>query len=287
MQQILVIANQTAVGSQITRRVHELRGDAPDIGVHIVVPATPRVAGSRRSVDQVGRPVHDADGLERAGRQLRLAKEALARAGATVDGEVGPADPMRAAVLAVEGRRIDRIIVSTLPIGASRWLAMDLPHRLQRRFNLPVDHIVGDDVADGAEPQRVDGPVKVLLVEDQAADIELTKQALSQVAAKVDLTVAKNGAEALEALRAYGPATSSLVLLDLKMPVLDGHEFLARAGQEFDLDEMNIVVLTTSNSDTDREKAHALGARAYMIKDPDFDVFAGAISSLVDEVSTT
>lgn len=285
MQEILIVANQTAVGTQITRRVHELKGEDAEIGVYIVVPATPRIAGGQPKQDGEGRPYHDADGVERAGRQLRLAKEALTKAGATVDGMVGPSDPMRAVTLAAENRRIDRVIVSTLPVGVSRWIAMDLPHRLGRRLDVPVDHVIGTEFDDSADRSVTEGPIHVLLIEDQPADIELTRQALDQAGHRIELKVAKNGADALAALRTYGPTSSDLILLDLKMPVLDGHEFLAQAGDEFDLDALNIVVLTTSNSESDREKAHALGARAYMIKDPDFDSFASGLSSVVNEVA--
>lgn len=285
MREILVVANQTAVGTQITRRVHELRGDDDEVSVFIVVPATPRIGRGQPRADSEGRPFYDPDGLERAAKQLRSAKEALTKAGAAVDGMIGPADPMRAVMLAAEGRDIERIIVSTLPVGMSRWIAMDLPHRLERRLGIPVDHVIGTEFAESTERRVVEGPIQVLLVEDQMADIELTKQALNEAGVPVDLRVAKNGAEAMAVMRTYGPASSNLILLDLKMPVLDGHEFLAQAGQEFDLDSLNIVVLTTSNSDEDREKAHALGARAYMVKDPDFDVFASGLWSLVNEVT--
>lgn len=285
MQQILVIANQTAVGTHVTQRLHELKGEASEIGVHIVVPATPRVGRGKPAVDSAGRAIHDADGTQRAERQLRAAVEAVEKIGATVTGSVGPADPMRAAAIAIQERRVDRILVSTLPPGASRWLAMDIPHRLKRRFKIPVDHVLGKPAPDEVVRRPIEGPLQVLLVEDQPADITLTRQALERADVDVDLTVAKNGAEAIEALRTYGKGAASLVLLDLKMPVLDGHEFLAQAGEEFDLDDLTIVVLTTSTSEADKEKAHALGAGAYVVKDPDFDVFAESLSSIVNEVA--
>ncbi len=284
MQQILVIANKTAIGTHLTQKLHELKGDAPTIGVHVVVPATPRMPGGP-AVDAEGRSIHDADGRLRAERQLHGAIAAIEKIGATVTGSVGESDPMQAAGAAMTDRRVDRILVSTLPIGASRWVAMDLPHRLARRFKVPVDHVIGAEAPEEIERVPITGPVNVLLIEDQPADAALTEQALDLSRQEVDLTVAKNGAEALAVLRTYGPDANNLVLLDLKMPVLDGHEFLEQAGDEFDLDRMNIVVLTTSTSDADRERAHALGAGAYIVKDPDFDVFADTLASVVREVA--
>ncbi|MDH3683469.1 MAG: response regulator [Acidimicrobiia bacterium] len=286
MQQVLVVANQTAVGPHVTQRVHELKGDAPEIGVHVVVPATPRVAKGQSAVDDAGRPIHDGDGHQRAERQLRAAIDSLERAGATnVSGSVGAPDPMQAAANAIRERRIDRIIVSTLPVGVSRWLAMDLPHRLERRFKLPVDHVIGKPTVDEVDRTPIEGPLQVLLIEDQPADVALTKQALSRADTEVEVTVAKNGAEAVEVLRTYGSGSADLVLLDLKMPVLDGHEFLEQVGREFDLESLDIAVLTTSTNEADRERAHALGAGAYIVKDPDFDVFCEMLASLVREVA--
>jgi CheY-like chemotaxis protein len=163
---------------------------------------------------------------------------------------------------------------------------MDLPHRIERRFRLPVEHIVGQAVEEQITPEPIEGPVRVLLVEDQPADIALTRQAFENDDHEVDIRVAKNGAEALDALRTYGPESVDMILLDLKMPVLDGHEFLDQVGQEFELDKLNVVVLTTSSSDSDRERAHALGAGAYIIKDPDFEVFQNSLASVVGEVAT-
>lgn len=285
MQQVLVVANQTAVGAHVTQRVHELKGEAAEIGVHVVVPATPRVAKGQAAVDASGRPIHDGDGHQRAERQLRSAIDSLERAGATVSGSVGAPDPMQAASAAMRDRRIDRIIVSTLPAGVSRWLAMDLPHRLERRFKVPVDHVVGKATPEDVVRTPVAGPLKVLLIEDQPADVALTKQALDRGEREIDLTVAKNGAEAVEVLRTYGPDSTHLVLLDLKMPVLDGHEFLEQVGREFDVESLNIAVLTTSTNEADRERAHALGAGAYIVKDPDFDVFSEMLGSIVREAA--
>jgi len=58
--------------------------------------------------------------------------------GATVDGTVGDPDPMKAIQELVSRRSFDEIIVSTLPSGVSRWLHQDLPHKVERKFHLPV-----------------------------------------------------------------------------------------------------------------------------------------------------
>ncbi|MDH3682001.1 MAG: response regulator [Acidimicrobiia bacterium] len=150
---------------------------------------------------------------------------------------------------------------------------------------MPVDHIIGKAAVEEITRSPIDGPVKVLLVEDEEADAELTRRALDHASLDVELAVAKNGAEAVQAIRTYGPDSVHLVLLDLKMPVFDGHQFLEQVGEEFDLDDLNIMVLTTSTNETDRERAHALGAGAYLVKDPDFHLFCDTMESVVREVA--
>ncbi|MDH3683862.1 MAG: response regulator [Acidimicrobiia bacterium] len=284
MKQVLVVANRTAIGAHLTQRVYELKQSESGLSVVVVVPATPPSHRGLK-VDADGRQVADPYGLERAHRQLSKALAALENVGVTATGWVGPADPMGCVRQATSEMTFDRIIVSTLPPGSSRWVAMDLPHRISRRYKIPVDHVIGRRVAEPEEPEPLEGPVHVLLVEDQPADIELTRRAIDLIATQVDLMVARNGAEAMAALRTYGLGGIDLVLLDLKMPVLDGHGFLEAVGEEFDLDDLNVVILTTSTSQQDRERAHALGAGAYVVKDPDFDVFTDALRSVVDEMA--
>ena len=94
-----------------------------------------------------------------------------------------------------------------------------------------------------------------------------------------------DGAEAVNHIRVHGQKDIDLVLLDLKMPKVDGHEFLEIVGREFDVNALNVTVVTSSVSDEDRERAHALGAGAYVVKDPDIYEFQAAIHSIVTEVA--
>jgi hypothetical protein len=75
--------------------------------------------------------------------------------GAEADGEIGDADPLRAIRNLLHEQEFDEIILSTLPPGASRWLRMDLPHRVERSSKLPVTHIVGPH---GPTSMRISGP---------------------------------------------------------------------------------------------------------------------------------
>jgi GABA permease len=81
-----------------------------------------------------------------AAARQRLHEELLRlrRLGAEVDGEVGEADPVAAIKEVLGSQQVDEIILSTLPQRRSRWLARDLPGRVQRDFGLPVTHVVSE-----------------------------------------------------------------------------------------------------------------------------------------------
>jgi len=137
MRRYLVVANQTLGGEHLAATVRERLGLGP-CSFYVVVPRTPP-PGHALWVDE---------------EAAALAEERLAHAiarfrelGADVDGEVGDRNPMQAigdAMRARRGEHFDEIIVSTLPPGPSRWLRMDLPHRVQELYRLPVTHVVGE-----------------------------------------------------------------------------------------------------------------------------------------------
>lgn len=134
MRRYLVVANQTLGGEHLTEKIKELLAGGP-CRFHVLVPAT---VPSDHAVYTEG----EAEALARQ----RL-DEALARfgaMGAEADGEVGDANPLEAVGDTLRDGKFDEIILSTLPPGASRWLKQDLPHRVERSFELPVTHIVGE-----------------------------------------------------------------------------------------------------------------------------------------------
>lgn len=140
----LVVANQTLGGDALMREVRYLADQHEDATFHIVVPATPPTDQTAYDNAQLGR----LDGLEDEGRGVDLARrrlrEALRRfadAGLEADGEVADPDPVQAVADALEQTACDEVIVSTLPARLSRWLGMDLPSRVRRRFDLPVHHV--------------------------------------------------------------------------------------------------------------------------------------------------
>jgi two-component system response regulator len=124
----------------------------------------------------------------------------------------------------------------------------------------------------------------ILLVEDNPKDEALTLRALkkSNVANKVD--VARDGAQALDYLFGNGsgppPELPQLILLDLKLPKIDGLELLARIRGNERTRLLPVVILTTSTEDKDRLNGYRLGANSYVRKPVDFIQFADAVGQL-------
>ena len=127
----------------------------------------------------------------------------------------------------------------------------------------------------------------ILLVEDNDDDVELTLRALrrNRVANRVD--VVRDGAEALDYLFATGSYsgrdardTPNLVLLDLKLPKVGGLEVLERLRADPRTRRLPIVVLTSSNVESDLARSYDLGANSYIRKPVDFTQFMEAVNQL-------
>ena len=122
--------------------------------------------------------------------------------------------------------------------------------------------------------------VEILLVEDNANDAELTLRALKQRNLANQVQVCCDGAEALDFFSGGAGPLPKVVLLDLKLPKVDGLEVLRRLKQDTRTKSIPIVVLTSSSEEPDIERAYALGANSYIVKPVDFEAFARAVSDV-------
>lgn len=128
--------------------------------------------------------------------------------------------------------------------------------------------------------------IHLLLVEDSAADIELTIEALRDARVANELHVARDGVEAMAYLRREGDAGAAprpdLVLLDLNLPKKDGREVLTEMKNDPELRVIPVVVLTTSAEEADVLRSYELHAAAYITKPVDFGQFLKALHALED-----
>ena len=129
-------------------------------------------------------------------------------------------------------------------------------------------------------------PVEILLVEDNPDDVELTLRALHEQNLANHVKVVGDGVEALDYLRPDNPADApedgypKLVLLDLKLPRIGGLEVLRRLKAADATKTIPVVVLTSSQEESDLVESYRLGAYSYIVKPVDFEQFTGAVVKL-------
>jgi len=126
----------------------------------------------------------------------------------------------------------------------------------------------------------------ILLVEDNPNDLELTLIALERSQLANEVIIVRDGAEALDYLHARGAyakreqGNPAVVLLDLKLPKVDGLEVLAEIRASATLKSMPVVMLTSSREEQDLVRSYELGVNAYVVKPVDFAEFVRAIADL-------
>lgn len=126
----------------------------------------------------------------------------------------------------------------------------------------------------------------ILFADDNAQDVELTLAALSEYNLANEVVIANDGAEALDYLYCRGrfaarpDGNPALVLLDLKMPKVDGLEVLRIIKQDENLRAIPVVMLTSSREEQDLVRSYRLGVNAYVVKPVDFQAFVEAVKQL-------
>jgi CheY-like chemotaxis protein len=126
----------------------------------------------------------------------------------------------------------------------------------------------------------------ILLAEDSGHDIELTLAALQEHNIANDVVIVRDGQEALDYLYRRekfadrNPVNPALVLLDLKMPKLDGLETLAVIKADSQLKAIPVVMLTSSREEVDLVRSYQLGVNAYVVKPVDFTAFVDAVKEI-------
>jgi len=135
----------------------------------------------------------------------------------------------------------------------------------------------------------MNNPALILLVEDNSMDVELILEAFKEARLANKIQVANTGEDALDYLFGQGPYADraaypppDLVLLDLKLPGIDGHEILRRLKKTEKLKRLPVVILTSSRDEGDRAMSYDIGANSYLVKPVDFDNFIKVVRQVAD-----
>jgi CheY-like chemotaxis protein len=127
---------------------------------------------------------------------------------------------------------------------------------------------------------------RILIVEDDPKDVELTMTALADYNLANEVVVARDGQQALDYLYSRGEFSTrstdnpAVMLLDLKLPKVDGLEVLQQIKSDERLKMIPVVVLTSSNEEKDMMRSYSLGVNAYVVKPVDFHEFINAVKEL-------
>ena len=133
----------------------------------------------------------------------------------------------------------------------------------------------------------MDEKVQVLFVEDDPNDEELTLIAFEKMGYSDQIKVAREGAEAINILLGDGSAKGKafgtsirLILLDLKLPKMDGLEVIEKIRNHNEIKSIPIVVLSSSSHESDVRRSYQLGVNSYVVKPVDFDVYIETVQKL-------
>lgn len=125
-------------------------------------------------------------------------------------------------------------------------------------------------------------PFEMLLIEDDEDDVRLTQEALKDSKVIVNFSLASDGEDGLRRLRAPRSARPDLILLDLNLPRMSGREVIKELKSDDALKGIPVVVLTTSEAESDIAKCYNLGANCYITKPVDFQQFIRIIKAIDD-----
>jgi CheY-like chemotaxis protein len=129
-------------------------------------------------------------------------------------------------------------------------------------------------------------PIQVVLIEDSAADIRLTQEALRDGKVINELHILRDGEEALNYLfrrgEYEGAVRPDLIILDLNLPKLDGKEVLSQLKSDESLRSIPVAVLTSSSADRDIVESYDLGANCYLTKPVDLEQFLKVVNQIED-----
>ncbi len=273
---VLLVANQTLGGAELAAHLAELQASDPDLSIHLLVPAAV-IGVIADPTEMLSLLAVDIEAERRdAEERMNTLLDWLHRGGVAATGEITVAQPLLAVATAVRSQQFDRVVLSTFPPGVSRWLRMDLAHRVKRVCNLPVTTIV-NEVGESRPPELVvpaarPPVVDVALIDADPARRVRLRRSLERVSVPLRVTECDDAAGALRML-ADSRARDRSVLVCL--PSLECSAGLKAVGEIKSVyPDIGVSVLSEVDDPETRTRSHELGVSAFYVLhgDPESDV---------------
>ena len=141
---VLLVANQTLGGTELAEHLSALQASDTELSIHLLVPAAV-IGVIADPTEMLSLLAVDVEAERRdAEERMHTLLDWLRRGGVTATGEITVAQPLLAVATVVRAQHFDGVVLSTFPPGVSRWLRMDLAHRVKRVCNLPVTTIINE-----------------------------------------------------------------------------------------------------------------------------------------------
>jgi CheY-like chemotaxis protein len=265
LREILVVANRTIGGSKLASHLQSLIAEDPKLRFYVLVPAVQSMTSwTATGVPEMGTlPVDwvELDAELRRGAQQRLdcLVEWLRAEGVQADGEIGSSAPLIAMDSVLKQRDCCEIVISSLPVGKSRWIRSDLSQRARRRFELPTTTVVSDgdealpnhhEAAAQTPQQPTVDVVRVVLV---GAD-ERVREALTAVQTPTEVSDID------------ASSVADVLFVDFDELGSKAWPSLERAFATAKGNSAAVAVLTSEPNRLDWQRAHDAGAWAYLSK---------------------
>ena len=265
---VLLVANQTLGGAELAAHLGELQAADAELSIHLLVPAAV-IGVIADPTEMLSLLAVDVEAERReAEERMNTLLDWLRRGGVAATGEITVAQPLLAVATVVRAHHFDRVVLSTFPPGVSRWLKMDLAHRVKRVCNLPVTTIVNESSQSRPPELTVvrNAPTPVIdiaLIDADGVRRVRIRKSLEQVSVPLRVTECDDVAAALRMLGDSRAVDRSALLCLSSVECVAGVAAIAELKAAYP--DLSISVLSEVEDPAARARAHELGVSGFFV----------------------
>ncbi len=283
---VLLVANQTLGGTELADHLAELQAADPDLSIHLLVPAAV-IGVIADPTEMLSLLAVDIEAERReAEERMNTLLDWLQRGGVAATGEITIAQPLLAVATVVRAQHFDRVVLSTFPPGVSRWLKMDLAHRVKRVCDLPVTTIINESSQslppELAVPLSTPTPVvDIALIDADSVRRLRIRRSLEQVSVPLRVTECDDAAAALRMLADSRAADRSALVCLPSVQCATGLSAIVEIKAVYP--ELSVSVVSEVEDAEARARAHDLGVSAFFVLSGDSQADAAMFEIVATE----